>query len=129
MLDLRCVCVMLVSACGGSQKPASSGDCEPGRCLEDVSTAIQPHRPEARACYDAKPGLPSGRIIMNFEIDREGAIAEPTQSMKDGQLEDAVVVACIGGVLKGIKFAPSAAGTTTRAYHVFEFTSRTSPKS
>lgn len=66
---------------------------------------------------------------MNFEIDREGRIAEPTQSMKDGQLEDAEVVACIGGILKGIKFAPSAAGKTTRAYHVFEFTSKQPPPS
>ena len=61
---------------------------------------------------------------MNFEIDRDGGVVDPAQSMKDGQLEEVDVVACIGGVLKGIKFAPSKAGMTTHAYHSFEFTAR-----
>ncbi|MBA3397903.1 MAG: hypothetical protein H0T89_35090 [Deltaproteobacteria bacterium] len=51
-------------------------------------------------------------------------MVEPEQSVKDGQLDDVEVVACIADILKEIQFAPSPAGKRTRAYHTFEFARR-----
>lgn len=132
--DMRVLLMLscLTLGCGGGATPAatspSSGDgtdCEPGRCLEDISNAIKPHRPKARACYDAalakQPELPGNRILVNFRIGADGVIVDASQSVKDDQIEDAEVVACVIDVIKGVTFAPSAKGKTTRAYHVFEF--------
>lgn len=128
----------LVGACGGGKKAdttptaetATGGDtsdapaCEPGRCLEDISSAIAERRTDARACYDAArqrdPKL-AGKIIINFAIDSEGVVGETSQGMQEGQLEDPEVVACVSAVIQGVRFAPSPKGKTTRAYHRFEF--------
>lgn len=119
--------------CGGA-KPTEGGDvardpeCEPGRCLEDIAKAIQPHRSQARACYDAgiagKPDLPGNRVLINFRIGPDGSVVEASQSVQDNQIEDADVVACIAEVIKGVRFGASSKGKTIRAYHTFEFASR-----
>lgn len=130
MVSFTRACVVLAgvaTACGGSQRsaaPAEKSDCEPGRCLDDIATAVKARRPDSRACYDAKPDLPAGRIIMNFQIAPDGSVVEPEQSVKDGQLDDVEVVACIADVLLELKFAASPAGKRTRAYHTFEFARR-----
>jgi len=123
---------VVVAACSGKSKspdtttPPSDGDtgatkCEPGRCLEDISRLIAERRSDARACYDTgrkrDPKL-AGGILINFAIDSEGMVGEAEQSLKDGQMEDPEVVAC---VIKTVRFPPSPAGKTTRAYHRFEF--------
>lgn len=133
------VVLLLASAlgCGGSSKgggatapgsqPGSgsdAADCEPGRCLPDLSKLIQGHRAEARACYDEgqkrQPGI-EGRIIINFEIDPTGVVVDASQGMQDNQITEPGVVACIVEIVQNIQFATSATGKTSRAYHRFEF--------
>lgn len=130
--------VIVLAACGSAAKqPAAptggeddGGDvpaCEPGRCLADISGKISEKRPETRACYDTmlktKPGV-KGRLIINFRIDAEGNVSETSQGMQDDQLEDETLVTCVSEVIKNVKFAKSAAGKNTRAYHQFEFSPR-----
>ena len=113
---------------GGGGDSGDGGDgavqCEPGRCLEDISKAIAAHRPESRACYDnavkRSPGL-SGRIIINFRIDESGAVSETSQGMQDDQITDEALITCVTDVIKKVSFAASKKGKTTRAYHQFEF--------
>ena len=124
--------VIAVVACGGKSKPATVTDadgntCEPGRCLEDFATEVRARKAETRACYDAflttKPGV-KGRVVINYRVDPNGAVIETSQGMQDDQIEDEMLVTCIGDVLKTVTFAKSAAGKTTRAYHQFEFSPR-----
>ena len=107
---------------GGGDEPAAQ--CEPGRCLEDISKAIADRRSESRACYDAAAkqtkGL-TGRIIINFRIDEQGNVTETSQGMQDDQIQDETLVTCVSDVIKKVSFAPSKKGKTTRAYHQFEF--------
>jgi len=126
---MRSFLVVMIVACGGSPKPAApppptGGDdsCEPGRCLDDISRAIGDRRDEARACYDHAHLSQPGKLFMNFQIDAAGKVIETSQGMQDDQISDASVVSCVGDVIKKIKFAKSARGKTTRAYHRFEFT-------
>jgi len=117
--------------CGGGGKPDSGtttppeASCEPGRCLDDFATAIERDRAAARACYEAghakQPDL-AGRIIVNFEVDPEGTVIDASQGIQGEQITEPDVVACVVDVVKGVKFAPSSAGKTTRAFHRFEFT-------
>jgi hypothetical protein len=125
--------VIAVLGCGGKSKqpPTIIGQdgnaCEPGRCLEDFAKQISERKPQTRACYDAflvgKPGV-KGRVVINFRVDANGDVTETSQGMQDEQLEDETLVACISDVLKTVKFAKSAAGKATRAYHQFEFSPR-----
>jgi hypothetical protein len=128
------VAAVLIAACGKSTRTdttPSGGNgsdatpCEPGRCLEDISKQIGDRRSDARACYDsARQRVPNiaGKIIINFAIDNEGVVGETSQGMQDEQIEDPELVTCVSDVIKTIRFATSAAGKTTRAYHRFEFT-------
>jgi hypothetical protein len=127
---MRIAALLIAVGCGGS-KPAPSQpsmDCEPGRCLSDISRVIGEKKPAARACYEAGlkrvPEIKGGQIIINFDIDPEGAPASVTQSSKSDQIEDAEVVACVTDVVKQLKFPKSAKGKTTHAYHAFEFGNR-----
>ena len=112
-----------------SDTPAVGDDdptkCERGRCLEDISPIVQTRRADARACYDTatnrRPAA-AGIVIINFEIDPDGRVADASQGAQDGQLDDAEMVGCIVGVIKQLRFAKSARGKTTRAYHRFDFT-------
>ena len=110
------LCLLLV-ACGSSSKPATtaSSDCEPGRCLDDISKVVAEHKPEAREC--AKTA--KGRVIINFKIDKDGNVEEADQGMQEDQISDPAVVSCLVDVVKKIKFAPST--KAMRAYHQFEF--------
>ncbi|MBA3818952.1 MAG: AgmX/PglI C-terminal domain-containing protein [Deltaproteobacteria bacterium] len=135
MVTFRCAGVVFAWAaamsCSGSGSgsgaavPTSPGsDCEPGRCLDDIARVVKERRAEARACYDAKPGLEAGRIIINFVITPDGTVTEPEPSVKEGQLTDVEVIACISDVVKELTFPASPAGKRTRAYHTFEFANR-----
>jgi hypothetical protein len=124
--------MIAVLGCGGKPKPATiigqdGNACEPGRCLEDFAKQISSRKPETRACYDrflvGKPGV-KGRVVINFRVDPNGDVIETSQGMQDEQIEDETLVTCISDVLKTVKFAKSAAGKTTRAYHQFEFSPR-----
>ncbi len=125
----------LALGCGGPAKPAAqttpppAGDgsgtaCEPGRCLDDISRAIAPHKDEARKCYDqaleAKAGM-GGKVFINFLIDPAGHVTESSQGMQDNQLTQPEIVDCVRKVVEAITFAKSPSGKTTRAYHRFEF--------
>jgi hypothetical protein len=122
---MRWACLVLVVACGGGQKTAQKQDCETGRCLDDIANTVQTHRAEARACFDNHAGgTGDSRVIINFEIDPAGAVVDASKSVKDGQLDNDLVVACIIDVIKEIKFPASAKGKRTRAYHTFEFSGR-----
>lgn len=126
------LCVVLPAGCGGggtgvraaTDPTAEVADCEPGRCLEDVSARVVDHRPEARACYEEGhkriPEL-AGRVVINFEIDAEGVVVDASQSAQDDQITDEQVVRCIENVIRGITFAKSGKGKLTRAFHRFEF--------
>jgi hypothetical protein len=129
------VALLLVAGCHGKSSTTTGGgggagggsdeaQCEPGRCLDDISKAIAEHRTESRACYDAAakktPGL-TGRIIINFRIDAQGAVTEASQGMQDEQIQDDALVACVVDVINKVTFAASKLGKTTRAYHQFEF--------
>jgi hypothetical protein len=116
--------LIAVLACSGGQKTSNGDDCEPGRCRGDVANKVSESRATARACYDARPTPAGGRIIINFEIDAAGGVTDASQSVKDEQIDDKEMVACIIDVIKEIKFAKSAKGKTTRAYHTFEFTAK-----
>lgn len=128
---------VVIAACSGTPKqttPVDPGDgsaevseqasCEPGRCLDDISRAVGERRADARKCYDhglqRDPKLP-GLLVINFAIDAEGVVGETSQGMQDGQLADQQVIDCVSDVIKGVRFARSAQGKTTRAYHRFEF--------
>jgi hypothetical protein len=124
--------VVLASGCGGGKAakttpadPADeAADCEPGRCLADVSARVVDHRPEARACYEeGVKRIPDmqGRIIINFEIDPDGKVLDASQSAQDEQIMDEQVVRCVENVVRAITFARSEKGKTTRAFHRFEF--------
>ncbi len=124
--------VIAALGCGSKSKPATiigqdGNACEPGRCLEDFAKQISERKPQTRACYDtflvSKPGV-KGRVVINFRVDPDGHVIETSQGMQDEQIEDETLVACISDVLKTVKFAKSAAGKTTRAYHQFEFSPR-----
>jgi hypothetical protein len=123
------------AACGGKGKTASTGpggdsggetadDCEPGRCLADVSARVEDRRALARACYDeGQKRVPElkGRLIINYEIDPDGKVVDASQSAQDEQIMDEQVVACIEDVIRGITFAKSERGKSTRAFHRYEF--------
>lgn len=119
----------LVLGCGGGKKPpagpeAPADDCEPGRCLADISERVENHRPAARACYEAGHSVDptiEGRVVINFEIDPSGTVVDASQSAQDDQITDEAVVECIVGVVKEIKFAESKRGKTTKAFHRYEF--------
>ena len=124
---MRIALLCLIVACSGS-KPAPTqpgSDCEPGRCLADISKVVSVQRPAAKACYEAglkrDPAIKGGRIIVNFDIDPEGATSSVAQSTKSDQIEEADTVACVVDIVKQLKFAKSAKGKTTHAYHAFEF--------
>jgi hypothetical protein len=122
----------VVACSSGSKPPASpsgggesSTGCEPGRCLDDISKRIHERKGEARACYDAlSKQKVKGRLIINFRIDAEGNVSETSQGMQDDQIQDETLVECVSDVIKSVKFAKSAAGKNTRAYHQFEFSPR-----
>lgn len=130
------VLLILVAAagCGGSKSAAGPAEpegeaiggeeCEPGRCMEDISALVKERRPDARLCYEAghlrDPSL-RGRLIMNFEIDESGTVVDASQSAQDDQIADEEVIACVADVIKGITFAPSKRGKSTRAFHRYEF--------
>jgi hypothetical protein len=109
---------------GGDEGGEGAAECEPGRCLADISKAIAEKRPQSRACYDTAakkaPGL-AGRIIINFRIDESGNVSETSQGMQDDQITDETLVTCVSEVIKTVSFAASKKGKTTRAYHQFEF--------
>jgi hypothetical protein len=137
----RALLATVLLACGSS-KPATTtatGDtggapdseqasCEPGRCLDDIRAAIGERRPQARACYDEarkrQPDLASGKIIINFTIAADGTVTDAEQGMQDDQITEPGVVDCVSEVIKQVRFAPSAKGKTSRAYHRFEFAAR-----
>ena len=83
------------------------------------------HKTESRSCYDKarqrEPKLGAGRVIINFTIDKDGGVEGASQGMQDDQLQDEQMVSCLSELLKSIKFAKSAKGRSTRAYHRFEF--------
>lgn len=121
--------LLVLAACHGKKSNAPAGgddgtQCEPGRCLDDISQALAAHRAESRACYDAAvkktPGL-AGRVIINFRIDAQGNVSEPSQGMQDDQIQNEELTACLTGVVQKVTFAASKKGKTTRAYHQFEF--------
>ncbi len=116
----------LFFGCGHSAPPApASGsatpqaDCEPGRCLEDISNVLAGHKAEARACLKDKKT--TGRVIINFTIDPAGKVGEASQGMQEDQIQDPALVDCLTGIVKTVTFAPSPKKKTTRAYHRFEF--------
>ena len=115
----------LAIGCGGKQAAAPSGnDCEAGRCLDDVSRIMKEHRPEMRSCYElahAQDNALEGRLTVNFVIDPKGDVVETSPSVRDGEIENAELFECLGAIVSRIKFAASATGKRTRAYHVFEF--------
>jgi hypothetical protein len=113
--------------CKSAKGPAAADeadDCDPGRCLADISAAVETHRPEARTCYEAghavDPTL-KGRLIINFEIDPAGTVVDASQSAQENQIEDEAVVTCITDVIMRITFAASPRGKTTKAFHRYEF--------
>ncbi len=122
----------LVGCGGGAKRTAPTGpdadadapECDPGRCLDDLAQRIEPHRAEARACYDSgrerDPDL-EGRVIINYEIDGSGTVVDAGQGIQGEQIEDPEVVECLIEVLKTVQFAESAAGRSTKAFHRFEF--------
>jgi hypothetical protein len=114
---MRIALCLLLLACGSSSKPATapSSDCEPGRCLDDISKVVAEHKPAARECAKSA----KGRVIINFKIDKDGNVEEADQGMQDDQISDPAVVTCLVDVVKKIKFAPST--KAMRAYHQFEF--------
>lgn len=112
------LCLLLV-ACSGSSKSTTepTGECEPGRCLEDISKVVADRKPEARACARSA----KGRVIINFKIDKNGAVEEADQGMQENQIADPEVVKCLIDLVKTIEFTASPKGKATRAYHQFEF--------
>ena len=122
---LRVSVVALAIGCGGTPRAVPvENDCEPGRCLEDVSRVMKEHRAEMRSCYElahAQDNTLEGRLTVNFVIDSKGDIVETSPSVRDGEIENAELFDCLSAVVSRIKFAASAAGKRTRAYHVFEF--------
>lgn len=134
---MRALVLLMILGCGGKQPPATnasdgsaSPDCEPGRCLEDVSKLVLAHRTEARACYDdgrkRDPNI-EGKLVIGFEFDARGTVVDAHQTVADDQFREDLVVACIVDVIKTIKFPPSKKGATTRAYHRFEFSKTAKP--
>lgn len=119
--------------CGHKAKdttaPAGGDDgqiqCEPGRCLEDISKALSGHRDESRKCYDEgkkrDPSLKGGFIVINFEIDPDGNVVDTSQGMQDEQVTEQGTVECVSQVIKGVHFNKSGKGKSTRAYHRYEF--------
>jgi hypothetical protein len=125
------VLVTVISCKSSTPSPDTTGggdDCEPGRCLDDISAKIMERRAEARACFDEgvkrQPGLERGFLVINFEIDPAGKVVSTSPSMKEGQIDEPGIVACIGGVIETIEFAASGRGKTSRGYHRFEFGAR-----
>jgi len=122
---MRWALFLVLVACGGGQKTEPQKDCETGRCLEDIAKVVGSHRAEARACFDTHAaGAGDSRVIINFEIDPGGKVVDASKSVKDGQLDNDLVVACIVDVIKAIEFPASTKGKRTRAYHTFEFNAR-----
>ena len=128
-MALKHVWVVAALACGKPTQAttvtgADGTQCEPGRCLEDFAKQIGERKPETRACYEAmlvsKPKV-EGRVIINFRVGPDGNVTETSQGMQDDQISDETLIECISDVLKTVKFAKSASGKTTRAYHEFEF--------
>src|SRR5262245_3114241 len=70
-------------------EPSHETGCERGRCLEDITKVIQEHRTATRACYDKglkRAPTIEGRIVINFEIDGNGAVVDASQGMQDNQI-------------------------------------------
>lgn len=123
---------LVAAACGGGAKGTGGGgddssSCEPGRCLDDFAQAVDREHAAARACYDAgvEPETAAGgRVVVNFEVGADGAVVDASQAMREGQITEQAVVDCLVGVVKGVQFAASKAGKSTRAFHTFEFAAR-----
>src|SRR5258706_3378709 len=110
--------LLALAACHGKKSSTTGGDdpagqCEPGRCLDDISQALSAHRAESRACYDTaakkKPNL-AGRVIINFRIDEKGHVTETSQGMQDDQIQDEDLANCVSEVIKKVTFNASKKG-------------------
>jgi|SRR5579859_1682218 len=97
---------------------------DPGRGASDIRAIIVSHRDEARACYDkalaSHPGM-EGDLVVQWTIDPKGTVTQVSVDQARSQVFDPTVVACIGGVIKKIQFAPSPGGFETKAFYPFNF--------
>lgn len=101
---------------------------ETGRRREDIQTAVQAKRDQARACYDsAQKATPTleGDIAIAWVIDPSGAVTDPKVEPSKTTIQDAKLGECIIGVIKTLKFPASAKGMETRANYPFNFHPKT----
>jgi hypothetical protein len=97
---------------------------EPGRGPEDIRALIAAHRDDARTCYDnalsEHPGI-EGDLAIQWTIDPKGKVTQLSLDLTRSQIAEPSLVACIGGVIRKIEFAPSPGGFETRASYPFNF--------
>ncbi|HXX69630.1 MAG TPA: AgmX/PglI C-terminal domain-containing protein [Polyangiaceae bacterium] len=97
---------------------------EPGRGIEDIRAIVIAHRDEARACYDkalaSHPGI-EGDLVVSFTIDPKGIVSQAALDTARSQIVEPQAAACIVGIIKRIRFAPSPGGYETRASYPFNF--------
>jgi hypothetical protein len=115
-----------VASTTGSTAPASSGphSHDPGRGPADIRAIIVARRDDARACYDKAlkdhPGI-EGDLVIQWTIDKSGAVTAVSQDTSRSQITEPGVVACIVKIIQGIQFAASPGGFETKAYYPFNF--------
>jgi hypothetical protein len=111
---------------GGSHAPPPLNPAEhdPGRSQADLVAIIGTHRPEARACYDVfvktHPGV-KGNVDITWKLDPKGTVVETGVNDDKSDIHDAILVKCIGDVLRKIPWAPSPRGVETKAHYPFNF--------
>jgi hypothetical protein len=97
---------------------------EPGRGAEDIRAIVVAHRDEARACYDRglrdHPGI-EGDLVIQWTIDPKGNVTQVAPDSTRSQVTEAVVITCVGELIKRIQFSPSPGGFETRAFYPFNF--------
>ncbi len=109
---------------GSAPAPKAPHSHDPGRGPADIRAIVVAHRDEARSCYDkalpSHPGL-EGNLVVQWTIDPKGTVTQVSLDSARSQITEPGVVACIGDVVRKIKFAASPGGFETKAFYPFNF--------
>jgi len=93
-----------------------------GLSLDAVRKVVQAAGKSVSKCYDDRRKADAslqGKVTLSFTIGIDGAPAAPALDKKQSTLADEALVACVTGVIKGLKFAAASSATSVTYPFVF----------